>query len=129
MTAVLLDTNAFAMALTDDPRLPETARNCLAGSARVVVSVISFYEIGQKVRLGKWPEMSGHAAGLEARAREDGYDLLPLTARAALAASILDWTHRDPFDRMIATVARLESLPVISSDAAFDDLGLERVWA
>jgi PIN domain nuclease of toxin-antitoxin system len=128
LTAVLLDTNAFAMALTDDPRLPQAARARLGRAARVAVSVITFYEIGQKVRLGKWPGMAPHVAGLEHRARDDGYDLLPLTAAAALEAAIMDWAHRDPFDRMIATVARHETLPLVSSDTAFDALAIERIW-
>ena len=128
MKAVLLDTNAFAMALTDDPRLPAAARKALGQAGRVAVSVISLYEIGQKVRLGKWPEMAPHVAALERRARDDGFDLIALTAAAALEAAVMDWDHRDPFDRMIATVARHEDLPVISSDSAFDGLQLRRVW-
>jgi PIN domain nuclease of toxin-antitoxin system len=128
VTALLLDTNAFAMALTDDPRLPPAARDRLEGAVRAAVSVISFCEIGQKVRLGKWPEMDPHLAGLEAQARADGYDLVPLTAHAALEAATLDWAHRDPFDRMIAAVARAEGLTLLSSDGAFDALGLTRVW-
>jgi PIN domain nuclease of toxin-antitoxin system len=73
--------------------------------------------------------MEPHLAGLDTRAREDGYDLLPLTAAASLDAAILDWAHRDPFDRMIAIVARHEGLPLVSPDAAFDALGIERIWA
>lgn len=129
MKAALLDTNAFAMALIDDPRLPPPARAVLLQAARVAVSVISLYEIGQKVRLGKWPEMEPHLGGLEQRTREDGFDLIPLTAATALEAAVMDWAHRDPFDRMIATVARREELPVISSDGAFDALPIIRVWA
>jgi len=129
MTAYLLDTNAFAMALTDDPRLPHHARDLMVGADRLAVSVISFYEIGQKVRLGKWPEMAPHVATLEGQAIADGYDLTPLTVGTALAASLLDWAHRDPFDRMIAAVAQQEALPVLSSDAAFDDIDVVRHWA
>lgn len=129
MAAVLLDTNAFAMALTDDPRLPSKARAAVLAASRVAVSVISFYEIGQKVRLGKWQDMADHVAGLDARSRADGFDLIALSAGAALEAAGMDWEHRDPFDRMIAAVARREDLPLISSDAAFDDLGLPRLWA
>ena len=129
MTAYLLDTNAFAMALTDDPRLPAAARARMERAARLAVSAISFYEIGQKVRLGRWSEMAPHLGGLEARARADGYDLLPLSAAAALEAAQLDWVHRDPFDRVIAATARKEGLPLLSSDAAFDVIGLARFWA
>jgi PIN domain nuclease of toxin-antitoxin system len=129
MSAWLLDTNAFAMLLTGDPRLPPGVRERLIEATRVAVSAISFYEIGQKVRLGRWPEMQPHVAGLAARARDDGYDVLPLTPAAALESSLMDWPHRDPFDRMIATVARHEGLALVSSDAAFDALPIARVWA
>jgi PIN domain nuclease of toxin-antitoxin system len=128
VTACLLDTNAFAMALTDDPRLPEAARARMTQADRLAVSAISFYEIGQKVRLGRWPEMAPHLDGLEARARGDGYDLVLLSAATALEAALLDWSHRDPFDRFIAALARREGLALLSSDAAFDALGLARVW-
>ena len=128
MSGVLLDTNAFAMVLTDDPRLPRTTRERIGETDRAVLSVISLYEIGQKVRLGKWPDMVPFAADLLNRADADGFDLLPLSPSAALAAALLDWDHRDPFDRMIAVVARQEDLLLISADAAFDSLGVERLW-
>ncbi|MFM7360621.1 MAG: type II toxin-antitoxin system VapC family toxin [Cyanobium sp.] len=128
MSAVLLDTNAFAMVLTDDPRLPRAARGRIGAADRAVLSVISLYEIGQKVRLGKWGEMVPFAPGLLDRAYADGFDLLPLSPSAALDASLLDWEHRDPFDRMIAVVARQEELLLISADNVFDGLGLPRLW-
>lgn len=128
MSAYLLDTNAFAMALTNDARLPKASLTRMLEADRLSVSVISFYEIGQKVRLGKWPEMAGHVDGLEAQARSDGYDIVPLTAKVALAASLLEWAHRDPFDRMIAAVAKDDDIALISSDQAFDVLGLQRHW-
>ncbi len=128
MSALLLDTNAFAMVLTDDPRLTDTARGAILGASRVALSVISLYEIGQKVRLGKWPEMDAFAPGLAVQAQNDGIDLLPLSPAAALQAALLDWDHRDPFDRMIACVARAEGLYLVSSDTAFDELTLRRIW-
>lgn len=95
MSGVLLDTNALAMVLTDDPRLPEEARQ----------------------RFGEAD-----------RADADGFELLPLSPSAALAASLLDWEHRDPFNRMIAVVARQEELLLISADSVFDAIGVERRW-
>ncbi len=129
MTSYVLDTNAFSMALTDDPRLPKRAYTRMREANRLAVSAISFYEIGQKVRAGKWPEMVAYVERLEQRAGSDGFDLIPLTANVCQSASMLDWDHRDPFDRMIAAVALLETLPVISSDQAFDKIGIERHWS
>ena len=67
-------------------------------------------------------------ATLEARAIDDGYQILPLDGATALDAALLDWAHRDPFDRMIAALARRQRLPLVSSDRAFDWLGIERIW-
>ncbi len=129
MAAVLLDTGAFAMALTGDPRLPSEARARIETADRAALSAISFYEIGQKVRLGKWPEMAPFAPHLAETALADGFDLVPLSPAAALAAALFDWPHRDPFDRIIAVVARMEGLEIVSPDAVFDEIGLPRIWA
>lgn len=129
MTAFLLDTNAFSMAITDDPRLPSQSRDRILTASRIAVSAVTFYEIGQKVRLGKWPEMSSHVGTLDRRAVEDGFEILPLTASAASVAARLEWVHRDPFDRMLAAVSFEERLDLLSSDRAFDNIGITRIWS
>ncbi|USQ76196.1 hypothetical protein [Ornithinimicrobium cryptoxanthini] len=41
----------------------------------------------------------------------------------------LDWQHRDPFDRMLAAQAMLESLTLVTHNAAFTRLsGLATLW-
>lgn len=127
---VLLDTNAWTMGMTDDPRLPVAARQMIAEAQAVYLSAISVYEIGQKVRLGKWPEMAGYIAELLPSARTAHYAFLPVTADVSLEASLIEWDHRDPFDRIIGATARREELTLVSSDEAFDRLeGVTRLWA
>ncbi|MEL7177989.1 MAG: type II toxin-antitoxin system VapC family toxin [Pseudomonadota bacterium] len=123
-----MDTNAFALLLTDAPHLPAAARAFVSSSSLVSVSAISFYEIGQKVRLGKWDTMQAYSASLEEHAASVGYDVLSISAATALAASRMDWVHRDPFDRIIAAQALSLDVPLVSSDRAFDDLNLSRIW-
>lgn len=130
MRSVLLDTNAFAMVLTDDARLPPEAKRAILSASKAAISAITFYEIGQKVRLGKWDAMAPFAPDLVDIALEAGFDLISVSARIAVAASLLEWSHRDPFDRMIAAVAIEEGSDLVSSDHAFDDLGqITRLWA
>ena len=128
---VLLDTHAWVWSLWDDARLTSAAREALARADAVFVSPISFYEIGQKVRIGKWPEIGPHLPGLPERLREQGGQVAELTMETALSASQLDWPHRDPFDRLIAATAMLSGVTLLSADTVFDTLengGLQRVW-
>ncbi len=128
MSAYLLDTNAFSMVLAGDPRLSKRVRTMIENADRIAVSAISFYEIGQKVRIGKWAEMEPLVVDMHERAAEMGFDLVSITVGVARDAGLLDWSHRDPFDRIIAAVALQEGVAVVSSDAAFDAVGVERVW-
>ena len=116
MTPVLLDTNAFAMALTGDERLPTLAKDAILEASSASVSAITFYEIGQKVRLGKWDAMAPFVEKLVDIGMADGFDLISLNPKIALTATLLEWSHRDPFDRMIAATAIGEGLRLVSSD-------------
>jgi PIN domain nuclease of toxin-antitoxin system len=129
VAGVLLDTHAWVWTLIDDPALSPPARRAIEAAEAVRVSPISFFEIGQKVRVGKWPEMASHATTLPARLSEQGGLVAPFTPEICLEASLLDWEHRDPFDRLIAATARLTGDVLISADGVFDGLGgLRRVW-
>ena len=59
-SAVLLDTHAWAWSFADPDRLSPGARAAVASAAAVYVSPISFFEIGQKARSGRWPEIEQH---------------------------------------------------------------------
>ena len=58
-----------------------------------------------------------------------GLEELPVTGRHALTAGTLQWTHRDPFDRVIVAQALLGSLPVVTADTALAGFSAIRtVW-
>lgn len=127
---VLLDTHAWVWSLTDDPRLSKAARKALLESDAVRVSPISFFEIGQKVRIGKWPEMARYLDGLPERLKGQGGQTAPFSNEVALRAATLDWAHRDPFDRILAATALESGATFLSADEMFDTLGqpINRVW-
>jgi len=60
LTTLLLDTLVWAWSLTNDPRISSRARSEIGEAQTILVSAISFFEIAQKVRLGKWPEMASY---------------------------------------------------------------------
>jgi PIN domain nuclease of toxin-antitoxin system len=95
----------------------------------ISVSTITLYEIGQKVRLGKWPEMAPKVTTLIEIVRSQGGRLLNVSPEISLAAAALDWSHRDPFDRLIAATAIVHNLTLVSADTVFDDLVEHQAWS
>lgn len=129
MSAVLLDTHAWVWSFAEEERLSGRAKAAIAAAEAVLVSPISFFEIGQKVRLGKWPEMEPWAPRLAEILREQGGVVAPFTPEICLHASLRDWEHRDPFDRLLASSSELLGLPLVTKDPAFAEIeALRRIW-
>lgn len=129
MTAVLLDTHAWAWSLTGDLRLSAKATALVTQADSVFVSPISFFEIGQKVRIGKWPEMEPFVNDLPGLLGEQGGRIAALAPEICLKGATLAWEHRDPFDRLLAASALDLGMPLISADEVFDTLpAVIRLW-
>ena len=129
MTSILLDTHTWVWSFANDALLSSRARTAIREADTVYVSPISFFEIGQKVRTGRWPEMQGRVKELPAILKEQGGSIATLTPEICLDASTMDWEHRDPFDRLIVSTALALGVALVSKDSAFenwDDLTL--VW-
>ncbi|MCJ2114643.1 type II toxin-antitoxin system VapC family toxin [Methylobacterium sp. E-025] len=125
--SLLLDTHAWAWSLTNDRRLSLAARQSISAAATVYVSPITFFEIGQKVRLGKWPDMAPFADSLADLLLQQGGRTSALTGEICLMAGTMDWSHRDPFDRLPAATAPIRAMRRISADAVFDGR-VTRIW-
>jgi len=127
LTALLLDTHVWAWTLTDDRRISDRAREAIAEADTVMVSAISFFEIAQKVRLGKWPEMAPYVERLKDLLDSQRGVAAGLEAADGLMAGTMDWPHRDPFDRFLAASALRRRIPIVSADPVFDGM-LTRIW-
>ena len=133
MSAFLLDTHVWAWSLTGDERLSSKASALMEKAERVFVSPISLFEIGQKVRIGKWPEMMPFVEELPAILQQQGGEIAALTPAVCLTAAMMPWDHRDPFDRLLAATAAENHIALISADVVFDGLHdldgwIARVW-
>ena len=120
----LLDTHVMLWALSEPTRLGRKARKIIENPAsQLVVSAASAWEIATKHRLGKLPEADALLGAYSKHLDRLGAIRLPVSEEHALLAGRLEWDHRDPFDRMLAAQAMIESLVLITGDPTFDGCG------
>lgn len=127
---LLLDTHALLWTLADPGKLSGTARSAIEDRGNELwVSAASAWELATKYRLGKLPNAQVLVLGYaEHLARLDARELA-VSSRHALDAGSLNWEHRDPFDRMLAAQAMVESAALVTADAVFSDLaGVHVLW-
>lgn len=127
MNAILLDTHAWAWTFTLNANLTQTAHFAIEQAQSVYVSPISFFEIAQKFRLGKWPEVGPFVDRMVDIVEEQGSSVAALVPEVAKLAGAMEFRTRDPFDRMLAATAIHLDLPIVSSDSVFDGV-VTRIW-
>ncbi|HLS15067.1 MAG TPA: type II toxin-antitoxin system VapC family toxin [Beutenbergiaceae bacterium] len=126
----LLDTHTLLWALTDPDKLGAQARRVILDRSTILlVSAASAWEVSTKVRLGRLPGARPLVSTWQRNLTRLGVQHLAITDEHALLCGSLDWGHADPFDRMLAAQAIIESVPLLSRDRAFDSLpAVECLW-
>jgi PIN domain nuclease of toxin-antitoxin system len=105
------------------------ARRLLEGREETLcISVASAWEIATKYRLGKLPQAESLIGDFAGKLRALGFIFIPLTVDHTFLAGSFTMPHKDPFDRLIAAQAKLENIPLLSNDVAFDQFPIQRIW-
>jgi PIN domain nuclease of toxin-antitoxin system len=119
----LLDTHTFLWAIQKSVRLSKQARSIIEDiDAPIYLSAVSAYEIMYKYSIGKLPEYNEVAEDYFEFVKRLEVSELAINTRHTHFAGKLEWSHRDPFDRLLAAQAHVENLTLITSDPAFQTL-------
>jgi PIN domain nuclease of toxin-antitoxin system len=122
---LLLDTHAALWFLSADERLSENARRHLTdGSNVVLLSAAVVWEVAIKRALGKLRVPDAYLSVL----LDAGVQPLPVSVAHAAAVEQLPPHHRDPFDRMLVSQAKIEGGALVSRDDALAAYGVTLVW-
>jgi PIN domain nuclease of toxin-antitoxin system len=126
----LLDTHVLLWLLTEPARLSTPAAQLLSDSSnRLHISSASAWEIATKVRLGKLPLAESITMGFAQHLRRAGIETIDIATDHTILGGAMSWSHRDPFDRVIAATAMVEGIALVSSDAVFSGVnGLRVIW-
>jgi len=117
---LLLDTRVLlALVRKDVPALGRRIQTMLGDpDNKRVVSVASLWEIAIKYRLGKLQLAPPNLDEWPALIANLGIDILPITARHALATVEPEPPTRDPFDRLLLAQCKVEDLRLVTIDRA-----------
>ena len=129
MNIVVLDTHVLLWWTLDPDKLSPVAERLLndPGTTEIVVSSISIWEIGIKIKRGKLDiglDIETYASRIK---KIDSLAIMPVTEKIWLANLALDWEHRDPADRTIVATAKVANAQLLTKDESiqgFYDLAL-----
>ena len=125
---IVLDTSALVFWTLDRDRLSRTAAQAIADADRIVLSSISIWEIGIKVKKEQLLipiSIQDFADKLE---QIDRLDILSVDVRTWIKNLELDWDHRDPADRTIVATASLHACALVTSDSAIRAFYSQTIW-
>ena len=122
---ILLDTHIALWSLYDDRRLSERSRAFLEFSGNeICYSLVSAWEIGIKNSLGK---LAVPADSFIRDCDRMGYQVLEIRKEHIVGLKELSFPengHKDPFDRLLLTQAKIEGVCFLTQDAkllAYDE--------
>ena len=126
---ILLDTQAFLWLSSNDKQLSKKAiKIFLDEKNNFTLSLASIWEMSIKCSLGKLSIQPSLERFVLDELQDNSIEQLPITFSHIIKVQSLPFHHRDPFDRLLIAQALIENLPILSTDAIFDQYGLKRIW-
>ncbi|WP_344975662.1 type II toxin-antitoxin system VapC family toxin [Compostibacter hankyongensis] len=115
---LLLDTHYLIWALTDTKKLSGKIKPLLTDPEnRVLVSVVSLWEVSLKSALGKLNIQGFSPEDLPLLCQQIGFDILPLSVTESSTYHQLEASyHKDPFDRMLIWQALSNGYIFVTAD-------------
>jgi PIN domain nuclease of toxin-antitoxin system len=128
---LLLDTHAMYWYIEDDFQLSGPARTLIQDASNaILISPASYWEMAIKISIRKWRLNRPYEDFINIGLNQYGFQILPILPKhtARLIGLPFPPGHKDPFDRLIASQALVEQIPIVSADSALDAYGVNRLW-
>ena len=126
---ILLDTHTALWWVNEHERLSETAKAMILDEANTLyISVVSMWEIAIKASLGKLPEFTSGVSAFIVKTGLLPVHLISITPRHVRMVEGLPFIHRDPFDRMLTAIAKVDSMTILTADENIHKYDVSSMW-
>jgi PIN domain nuclease of toxin-antitoxin system len=125
----LIDTHVLLWLSGDSENLSERVASLILDEQNsLFLSFASIWEIQIKSQLGKLNLTRSLPNLLEQQSQVNGIQFLEINLAHIYGLRDLPNYHRDPFDRLLIAQSRIEQMPILSIDRAFDAYEVQRIW-
>ena len=128
---IVLDTCALIWWSLDPDKLSTTAKDAcreMEKKKNGLVPSISIWEIAIKIKnkkLDMGVDLERYVATLK---KSDVVQIVPIDEDIWLKSVSLDWTHRDPADRVVVALAEITQSAIITSDRQIKSFYSKVIW-
>jgi PIN domain nuclease of toxin-antitoxin system len=125
----LIDTHVLIWMTIEPDRLSESVSKIVQNRKNsLFLSMASIWEMQIKLQIGKLTLRLPLDQLIEDQSSINGVNILNIKASHVYGLSDLPLVHKDPFDRMLISQSRAESMPLLSIDGVFDGYPVHRIW-
>lgn len=125
---LLLDTSALLYWTLTDDGLSTNASQAIKQAQKLMISSISIWEIGLKVKIAKLALPLPLQAYVDHLKDARNVQIIPVTEETWLKNLELIWDHKDPADRTIVATAMLLNCPLVTSDQKIRSFYDKAIW-
>ncbi len=125
---IFLDTCALLCNAFEKKSLSAKAEKRIQGADGLLISSISIWEIGIKIKRGGLSIPLQLEEFINNLHETDNCRILPVEEKTWIDSLNLDWNHRDPADRVIVASAQARDLELITSDSTILDYYSKALW-
>jgi PIN domain nuclease of toxin-antitoxin system len=113
---ILIDTHVWIWLNLDPVKLSASARELLVSEKQIAISTLSIYETMNAAAKGRIDTPYEPELLVRRWLRSSDTLRIPVSEEIILLSRTLNFLHSDPFDRMIASTAVVEKVPVMTAD-------------
>ncbi len=126
---LLFDTHTFIWWDSEPNKLSSKALELLSNSANIkLLSIVSIWEIQIKHQLGKLSLILPLKNIIDEQINNHNISILPIATDHILGLNNLPLHHKDPFDRLLISQAKIEDATLISCDSIFQNYPVTVDW-